>query len=451
MATNPIDYLGALGGIGPSYQDQEQQAQVIQNNRNVMAAQQRAAQLAQQRAAQKQQMVGQFIANPTAQGAAALQAAFPEDHEAFKSAWETKDKDQQQADLRELAAIHGYLQSGFADKAAGLIQRRIDADKAAGLDTAEDEDMLDTIKTDPEHAKGATAYMLAAIAGPDKLGATAKDLGDTARADELQPGLVQKGIADADKATTEASMAPQVIQTDIATKEAQAERWRAQTENEIGNLKLGWANLNLDQDKLATETQIKLQELQQTGAQVTGASLDELTKSAGSAAENQALSARSADLAERIAVSGARGGLGSSWAEWLKGTTGNQDAVSSLRTEYSRLTNAAAIKNLPPGSASDKDVAFALKGFPPSAAPPEYLASFLRGMSKLQAVTAEADSRKADWISANGNLGTAKRDLQVGGIRVPAGTTYGEFNANALKRGKAGQPPARSYLEKYGR
>jgi hypothetical protein len=189
----------------------------------------------------------------------------------------------------------------------------------------------------------------------------------------------------------------------------------------------------------------------QAGTAVTGASLDEMTKAVGSAQTNEALANRTASLAERIQQSPLRGGGWRSWAgEVLAGAFGNQDPVTALRGEYEQIKNAQAIKNLPPGPATDRDIQIAMRGFPPADAGKDYIVSFLRGLEKLQRVAADADQRRGDWISANGNIGTAKRDLQVGGVRVPAGTTFTEFNKNAIKVGKAGQAPERDYLKKYG-
>lgn len=58
---SPIDYLAAMGGLGPSYTDQVMAHQQVQQNRNILAQQEaarlaaeRAQMIAQQRAAQKQ-------------------------------------------------------------------------------------------------------------------------------------------------------------------------------------------------------------------------------------------------------------------------------------------------------------------------------------------------------------------------------------------------------------
>ena len=455
---SPIDYLAAMGGLGPSYTDQVMAHQTIQQNRNILAQQEaarqaaeRAQMIAQQRAAQKQAMIESVLTNPTADGYARLQTLFPEDREAFKSAWEMKTEDARKTDLRELGSLYGYLQSGLSDKAIGLLERRIEADRAAGLDVADDEEMVAAIRSDPKRATGAVGYMLSSIVPPEQFAATLKNIGEEARADELQPGLVRKGIAEASKLETEAEYAPQVIESELASEAADRARKAAQTAIEQAQLELGWERLALDKDALATNTQLKLEEMLQSGQKVEGASLTEMTKAVGSAQENAALAARTNDLADKIKASDMRGAGWRSWfGENMAGVFGNQDAVSALRGQYEQLKISQALKNLPPGAASDKDIALAMKGFPPATADKNYLVSWLRGMAKMQNIAAAADQRRADWISANGNIGTAKRDMNVGGVQVPAGTTFSEFDRGARKRATQGQAPARAYLRKYG-
>lgn len=456
---DPINYLGLMGGPQSSYIEDSLGLQQVQQNRNILAQQEaarlaaeRAQIIAQQRAQQKRAMIESVLTNPTAEGYSRLQTLFPEDREAFKSAWETKSEDARQSDLREMGGLYGYLQNGMPDKAIASLERRIKADRAAGLDVAEDEEMVAAIRADPKRAAGAVGYMLSAIVPPDQFAATVKNVGEEARADELQPGLIRKGVAEAEKLETEAQYAPQVIESDLASQAADRARKEAQTAIEQAQLALGWERLALDQDSLATNTQLKLEEMLQSGQKVEGASLSELTKSVGSAQQNEALATRTRDLADRIAASPIRGGgWRSSIGETAAGMFGNQDAVTALRGQYEQIKNSQAIKNLPPGPATDRDIEIAMRGFPPANAGKGHIVNFLRGLAKLQDIAAAGDQRRADWISSNGNLGTARRDINVGGVQVPAGTTFAEFNRNAGKVARRGAAPARGYLEKYGK
>ena len=133
------------------------------------------------------------------------------------------------------------------------------------------------------------------------------------------------------------------------------------------------------------------------------------------------------DLATRLEQQGGGYGKFSDINAWLRNATGNQDAWTQARQEYVRLRNTQAIKSLPPGPATDRDIMLALKGFPPESADSKEIASFLRGMAKMQQYEAVAESAKSEWVNSVGSLGRATKDINIGGIQVPKGTTYVDF------------------------
>jgi hypothetical protein len=463
----PFDYLGAMGGVqslpNPNAafaqgvagaQLQEQNANALAAQKAKMAADAEKQRMQAQRDAQYQAALQQALDNPSPKNFAALSLINPEAHEAIKSGWGMIDKDAQTTALRDLSAVYGYATSGNVESARKIIQNHIDADKTAGQDTSQYE-MMAGLLDEPGGLKklAGISGILLSSAVPDKFAETFKEIGADERADAKLPGEVALGVAQADKAAVEAKMAPKVIESDLASEAATRARQAAQTAIEKSQLALDWDKLALDRDALTTSTQLKLQEMLQSGQKVEGASLTELTAAVGSSQQNQALAERTNRLAEEFEKLPAGTGAGnlSALHERAKQGLGYQDGLTSIRNEFERLKNSQAIKNLPPGAASDKDIEIAKQGFPRSTANREHIISFLRGMAKMQTIAAQADDRKADWISSNGNLGTAKRDLQVGGVKVPAGTTFGEFNRNAVKVGKQGDAPPRSYLDKYGR
>lgn len=95
-------------------------------------------------------------------------------------------------------------------------------------------------------------------------------------------------------------------------------------------------------------------------------------------------------------------GLAGQAFEFMKQATGSEDAVSELRKEYAKLRASQTVKNLPPGAASDKDIELALSGFPKATSNPEYMASFLRGLEKMQRLEATYNEFKANYLSENG-------------------------------------------------
>ena len=85
------------------------------------------------------------------------------------------------------------------------------------------------------------------------------------------------------------------------------------------------------------------------------------------------------------------------------GTQGGEDL---LRTRYNNLMTTGALANLPPGAASDADVALALSGWPSSYTNGDTLAQFMRGQAKLSAYAAAAEQARADYIADPANKGT---------------------------------------------
>lgn len=120
------------------------------------------------------------------------------------------------------------------------------------------------------------------------------------------------------------------------------------------------------------------------------------------------------DLAQRYEQ--AQGKLASGKAgtmvEWLKEQTGNQDEFTLLRKDWSKVKASEVVKNLPPGAASDSDIALALEGFLPTNADPKSVASFLRGVAKMRKLNAEYNAFKADYLSEKKNPGGLRKAWQ---------------------------------------
>ena len=70
------------------------------------------------------------------------------------------------------------------------------------------------------------------------------------------------------------------------------------------------------------------------------------------------------------------GGLGATVGEAFKRLFGTQDAISQARTKFNKIRTSVAVNNLPPGTASDADVALALQGVPPTNAPASQMEIF---------------------------------------------------------------------------
>lgn len=181
MATDPINYLQAMGGLqgvanpGGALMGGLQAGEDRLAQQEVMALQRRMAEqklMDQQRAAQRegeyQQMVQQFLRNPSAQGAADLQILFPDKREAIKSAWDTQGEEVAKANLQQLGGVFSALSGDRPDLATKSLQDRIAAEKEAGRPTGDYEALLSMIEKDPKQALGFAGFLLSSVVGPEK-------------------------------------------------------------------------------------------------------------------------------------------------------------------------------------------------------------------------------------------------------------------------------------------
>jgi hypothetical protein len=145
---------------------------------------------------------------------------------------------------------------------------------------------------------------------------------------------------------------------------------------------------------------------------------------------------REYDRPGNLSVSGARAWL----YEGIKDATGLQDGVSAMRRAHKELVGKLVVTNLPPGAASDTDIALVKAGFPSENADPGAIADFWDAAAKVQEAVEQQKSIEADYMGENFGLTKAKRDIVVDGVLIPAGTPYREASAMVfdVKKKKAG-------------
>lgn len=177
MATNPTDYLSGLGGLQniPDPLRDMQIGQARKMGLQAQALQNQAAQIEIANAQRQQERQQLFDADIVRAGIDAASTAdlirrYPEYAKELSTAWDMKDKAAQRADLRSASEIYAAARGGNWQLAAKQLQRRIDADKAAGLDTLDDEEALAAFNSgEPEQqqrALGMLAFSLASSVGP---------------------------------------------------------------------------------------------------------------------------------------------------------------------------------------------------------------------------------------------------------------------------------------------
>lgn len=106
----------------------------------------------------------------------ALMQKYPKQSEALKRSWDAQDDAVKSADFKAAAEVYSFVQNGAPEKAAALLRKRIEADKAAGLDTSDDEDIAIALESgDPakiQQAASQIGWQLSTAAGPDKFAST---------------------------------------------------------------------------------------------------------------------------------------------------------------------------------------------------------------------------------------------------------------------------------------
>lgn len=116
-------------------------------------------------------------------------------------------------------------------------------------------------------------------------------------------------------------------------------------------------------------------------------------------------SRRYANLADQLVAASPQLDSGSKGAaiEFLKSVTGDEDINSLIRKQYQEMRVSSAINNLPPGVASDKDIALVMSSTLDTYANPETIAAYLRGLAKAQKVEGEYNQFVADYLYKNGS------------------------------------------------
>lgn len=404
-------------------------------------AKQQQLQAAQAQQAQMQSDLRAFsqIANPTGADYARLTTRYPQLSENFKRSWEMLKPEQQQGEMRHATQVYAATLNGRPDVAQQLLR-----DRAAALRNSGDEakakhaeTMAELVRLNPSGARNTIGVMLSSVMDPDKFATTFSTLGDQGRAADKAPAEQRKAEAEASIKGVEAANA----RTAAALSNANI---RSQIEDRAGKLAL-------DRDTLQSNIELELHKLGQKATQLDDGAKKLINDATVSAVSADQSANQMVDLAGRLEKEDAGYGGATTASEWLKRATGNQDALSSMRGEYARLRNSFAVKNLPPGAASDTDVKMAMAGFPPENADTKVMAQFLRGMAKMQQFDAASNSARAEWVNAVGHLGKPKADIEVEGIKVPAGSTFLDFSRQFVQRKAEERTAAQATQQVQGR
>jgi hypothetical protein len=250
---------------------------------------------------------------------------------------------------------------------------------------------------------------------------TAASVGGESRAVAKAPSELIEAKAKANAALVTANFAERIAQAGLNKTNWDVKNLQSQVSDRS-------ARLNLDTQKTAADVADKMSSIQTRLTEIPPEARKLINESATLASTSKQSAVQFNDLAKRIeSAEGGKGALTSA-TEWFAKASGRQDEWTQIRNEYTRVRNTVAIKSLPPGVATDKDIELALKGIPPETANSATLGSFLRGMAKLQDIDSSINDAKTDWLSQNNGLLTrAKNTFVAGDYATKPGETFNDF------------------------
>lgn len=411
--------------------------------------------------------------NPTAADYTSVMTKYPQLSEHLEKSRKSLTDEQQRTQLSNANQVYSAVLRGKPNIAADLLANQAtayrnsgDEQRAKAAETAR-EGILSgdpTVKTRIgmylAEAMGAEQFSNAldkigsytenAAFAPSKLRkseADARSAEYKAQADAFDP---KKAAADAKLKEFEARTKPQqqVIENDLIS--AQAQDYRSKIKDRE-------AQLELDKDKLTTQTQVELKKLNPTTT-LSGDTRKLINESVKTAVESNKSADTLLSLADRFEKIKPTAGAPVLGFEAWKKVVGDQNKITELRTDAERLINSEVIKALPSGNTTDRDIQIFRQGFPPTTADPVYLASFFRGMAKVRRLEATISSSQAKWLKAVGDLGSTPQDIEIAGIKVPSGADFEEFiNQYSSKLAGSGAKQSntqtlktRNYMMKYG-
>jgi hypothetical protein len=399
--------------------------------------------------------------NATAADYANLAMVLPETQaKSVRESFNLLSGDRQQNALQQSGQVFSAFRSGKPEIAISLLDRQIEGKRNSGDEEGAKflETWRNVAKENPKATEDYFGFTISQMPGGDKVIESAVKLGGELRAQAKAPAELTQAIAVADKAVADATTA-QATATNAAEKaaadaakataDANAAKVKAKYAEQVeiaGLNKTNWdinnlrsqigdrsARLNLDTQKTAVDVAAKMSDIQKNLNDIPADTRKLINESAVLSATSKQSAEQFNDLAKRLDEAGGGYGVFSSASDFLKKGAGFQGGMTQLRQEYTRLRNTAAIKSLPPGPATDKDIAMALKGFPSDNASAGDLSSFLRGMAKLQDVDASINNAKTDWLAQNnGTLTRAKNTFVAGDYATKPGETFNDFSQRII-------------------
>ena len=457
---SPFQALMQGAQMGAQFGQLQAQRQAAEQQAALAQAQTAVQQQALQQAQARQQALSELYANPnpTARDFVRVASMLPEKEAAsLRAGFEMLDKDRRTNTLLFGGQVMSALQSSQPEIGITLLRERATAERNAGrADQAQAfETYAKLAEIDPKAVFMQMGTLLSTLGkeGQDAVDALTK-VGEERRKAELFGPQYRTAVANADKGEADAKAAG--VAAEFARPlalanlgEAQAKAITAASDanfrdrlNQAGLDEKNWnvrnvqsqigvrsQQLGLDREKVGSEVALNLARVAEMSSSLPDQAKKDINTAAVTAGAAKQQAAQFNALASRIEQAGGGFGVLSRANEFLRTATGNQDYVSQLRQEFTRLRNSAAVQSLPPGPATDRDIALVLEGFPPPTADARVMSSFLRGMAKLQDITAATENARVDWLASNrGSLGRARSEFKAGDFVARPGETWADLS-----------------------
>lgn len=331
-------------------------------------------------------------------GLAELIGKHPGNAEQILGAIGIKDRQQRTMTGNVAQQLSAAISSGNTNGALSIVQSNADFLRSIGQDPDE---LASEIQTDPQSvARGAESMMLLTMT-PDQ--------------------LIEYQQKQEDRQLRRDQMAVQMRGQDI------------QLRGQNLNASTAAQRLAFDQGKFAIEMQQAAEKADQLKMEAPKLSVNmekALDAAVGDAATSRSSAASMDELASRWETEKPTSGIfGSAQSTWNK-MTGSDTGLRDLRIRTSQFLNSQALKYLPPGPATDRDVELAREGVPTNMDDPKLVANWLRAQARNEQRAAAFNDFRAEWISAQGNPGQAKASANISGIDVKKGESF----SSAAKR-----------------
>jgi hypothetical protein len=203
----PIDYMIQQPDIAGSLLGGIQGAQQLRASQDAVAARE-AAQAKQQQYSEDLQ---NYLSAPSARGASAMIAKYPESQKALAASFDIYNKDQKDEIFKAGTEAYSAIKNGRPDVAMGILDQRIAAAENSGQDTKDLISLKQSLERNPSGTGAGLALTMSAL-NPD---AWSKISGEQ-REEAMAPSKLTESQAKASKAATDAKFAESAAVQDLA-------------------------------------------------------------------------------------------------------------------------------------------------------------------------------------------------------------------------------------------